>query len=322
MAKPIFVLGATASGTELLRLALNGHPDISIGPETAIMRLVKAHRYVPYWRFGRRWWERLDLTEEDLNLALRDFYGGFFEHIARTRGKRRWGEKTPLHVWHIDEIAAVFDDAVFVALVRDPNATTASLVARFEFDAALATTTWLRMNQVLVHDGAKLGERLVLLRYEELVHEPEPVLRELLEWLGEPWSPAVLEQFESREPDRAAHHALTQGELDSVRTRTRDWARFFGYGDDRLVPASSRHRYLLTGSQLAERRDAFAEELDLRRPPRPPHEGVFKPPPRRYATRGQSTSVLASLRERLPLQLRQTAGRIRDRVQAQLSRRS
>ena len=180
MARPIFVLGASASGAEFMRLCLDGHPNIAIGPETAIMRLVKAHRFMPYWRFGKRWWERLDLTEEELNRALRDFYGGFFERLARRDGKRRWGDRTPLHVWHMDEIVKVFDDAMLVAVVRHPGASIASLVERFGFGVELATTTWLRMNQVLAHDGAAMGDRLMLTRYEDLAREPEPVLRELL----------------------------------------------------------------------------------------------------------------------------------------------
>ena len=48
-------------------------------------------------------------------------------------------------------------------------------------------------------------------------------------------------------------------------------------------------RYFLTGEQLAQRREAFADQLDLRRPKRPVREGIFKPPPRRYATRDEIT---------------------------------
>jgi hypothetical protein len=343
MAKPIFVMGASGSGTTLLRLILDSHPHIAIGPETAIMRLVKAHRFIPYWRFGKHWWERLDLTEDELNAALRDFYGGFFERLAERHGKQRWGEKTPLHVWHMDEIAKVFDDAVFVAIVRHPGASIASLVERFRFSVSLATNTWLRMNRVLVHDGAKLGDRLVLARYEDLVREPEPVLRELLDWLGEPWSPAVLQHHEVQQEkgapdvsdgrtrpgdaidaDRVSkwQTVLTDQERASVRGKTKDWARFFGYDVDEplpvesLVPESSPRRFLLTGHELAARRRAFRDTLDLRRPPRPPHEGIFKPPPRKYATRGEEPGFLGSVRKRVPAPVKRTVGVIRKRARA------
>ena len=140
MAKPIFVVGSSGSGTTLLRLVLDSHPHICIGPETAIMRLVKAHRWVPYWRDGDQWWRRLGLTEEELDLELRNLYGGFFERLARRQGKQRWGEKTPMHVWHMDEIDRLFGDAVFIGTVRHPAASIASTVNRFRFSIWLATT--------------------------------------------------------------------------------------------------------------------------------------------------------------------------------------
>jgi hypothetical protein len=343
MAKPIFVMGASGSGTTLLRLILDSHPHIAIGPETAIMRLVKAHRFVPYWRFGKNWWKRLDLTEEELNRSLRDFYGSFFERLAQRHGKQRWGEKTPLHVWHMDEIVKVFDDAVFVAIVRHPGASIASLVERFRFSVTVATNTWLRMNRVLVHDGATMGDRFVLTRYEDLVREPEPVLRELLEWLEEPWSPAVLQHHEVQQekgaPDVSDGRTrpgdaidvqrvskwmtvLTEEERNSVRKQTKDWGRFFGYDVDEplpvdpLVPDSGPHRFLLTGHGLAERRSAYSTGLNLRRPSKPPHEGIFRPPPRKYATREHEQSVLGSVGELLPVPVRRTVSRLRTRVRS------
>ena len=185
------------------------------------------------------------------------------------------GAKTPLHVWHMDEIATVFDDSALVAVVRHPVASIATLVDRFGMSVADATTTWLEMNRVLVHDGARLGGRFVLTRYEDLVTEPEPVLRELLDWLGEPWSPSLLEHDRLRS---ASETALSDTDHASVRRRTESWGRFFGYDVDesapveRLVPKSAPRRYFLTGEQLAQRREAFAVRSNWR-PKRPSARG-------------------------------------------------
>lgn len=293
MPKPIFVVGAAGSGTTLLRLILDSHPNIAIGPETAIMRLVKAQRWVPFREHGDRWWKRLGLTQEELEREVRDFYSAFFEHAARRQGKERWGDKTPLHVWHIEDIARVFDDAVVVAIVRHPAASTASNVSRFRFSVKMAIGLWLRMNRALVYQGAELGDRLGLVRYEDLVADPEVVLRELLDWLEEPWSPAVLEhhrvQKEKGAPEatdgrtrpgdaidqrRASKWmtVLTERERNFVRGRMRDWAAFFGYDVDRpepvepFVPESSSRRYLLTANELDARRKTFAGRLDFSEP--------------------------------------------------------
>lgn len=341
MKAPIFVLGASGSGTTLLRLILDSHEHIAIPPETAVMRLVRAHRWIPYWRFGKNWWERFELSEDELDRLLRDFYGGLFERYARRHGKTRWGEKTPLHVWHMAEIARVFDDAVFVAIVRHPGASIASLIDRFRFSLTFSTRTWLRMNRALVHDGAALRGRFVLLRYEDLVLHPEETLRELLEWLGEPWSQAVLEhhevQSEKGAPKVVDGRTVSDDAIDSarvskwttklggrelavVRRETAAWAAFFGYdvGEplpvETLVPATSSRRRLLTGEELDERRTAFAERLDLRRPGRPAHEGIFRPPPRRYATPEGDPDVVKHVKDRLPAPIRKLAGRARRRL--------
>jgi hypothetical protein len=306
MPKPIFVLGAAGSGTTLLRLILDSHPNIAIGPETAIMRLVLAHRWVPYHEHGDRWWRRLEATEEEVDRGLRDLYSSFYEHTARRQGKPRWGDKTPLHVWHIDEIARVFDDAVFVAIVRHPAASIASNVSRFRFSVKLAINTWLRMNQVLVHDGAKQDGRTALVRYEDLLADPEGVLHELLDWLEEPWSPAVLQHHRVQTDKGVAE--LTDGrtrpgdaidrsraskwmtlftdrERKLVRRRVDGWPAFFGYDVDRpdpvepFTPDGSTRRYVLTARELQARREAFAGRLDLSRPEPPLRDQPFRPPP-------------------------------------------
>ena len=52
---------------------------------------------------------------------------------VEAHGKRRWGEKTPLHIWHWDAMARVFPDAVFVAIVRHPGGSMASNMNRWKF---------------------------------------------------------------------------------------------------------------------------------------------------------------------------------------------
>jgi hypothetical protein len=332
MTKPIFVVGAAGSGTTLLRLILDSHPNISIGPETAIMRLVLAHRWVPYHQHGNRWWKRLGLSEKEVDIGLRDLYGGFFEHAARRQGKKRWGEKTPFHVWHMAEIARVFDDAVFVGIIRHPAASIASTLTRFRFSMAMAVNWWLRMNRVLVHDGTALGDRLALTRYEDLVADPEGVLRELLEWLDEPWSPAVLEHHRVQR-DKGAPEVVdgrtrpgdaidkrraskwmtvfTEEQRAQIRRRTGQWAKFFGYDVDRpdpvepFPPESSQRRYVLTGKELAARRDAFAARLDFSKPELPLREQPFRVlPPHIVQGRVQRERRLGFVKDRIPLRLR------------------
>ncbi|MGH3665454.1 MAG: sulfotransferase family protein, partial [Egibacteraceae bacterium] len=209
---PIFVVGAMGSGTTLMRLILDSHEHIAIAQETGFMRAVLANKWIPFWKFGGEWYGRLGLSEDDLDAQLRDFYGGLFGRFAQQQGKRRWGDKTPYHTWHTREAARVFPDAVFVGTVRHPGAVASSLHNRFRYDWPKSVGHWLRSNTELVHRAGDLGRRFALCRYEDLVLEPEATIRELLAWLGEPWSSQVLE-----------HHLVhgQRGTLAKVEGRTR-----------------------------------------------------------------------------------------------------
>ena len=62
-----------------------------------------------------------------------------------------------------------------------------------------------KYDREIARQAADHRERFAVVRYEELVLRPEPVLRELLDWLGEPWSDRVLEHHTVQvEPRRAA----------------------------------------------------------------------------------------------------------------------
>src|SRR4029453_1998022 len=183
------MLGTMRSGSTLFRLILDAHPNISISEETGFMGGLTAAKHIPTWARGRGWFERLGFSEQEFDARLREFYGGMFERYARSQGKRRWGEKTPFHSRHIAEMATVFPDAVFVGIVRHPGAVVHSLVDKFHYEVSDAVTYWNSTNKEILRRGLELADdRFALLRYEDLVEHPEETLRELVDFLGEPWS--------------------------------------------------------------------------------------------------------------------------------------
>jgi hypothetical protein len=293
------------------------------------MRLVTAHRWTPWWELGGRWHHHLDLTEDDVDAALREMYGGMFARYAAARGKARWGEKTPFHVWHVDDILRVFPDAVLVAIVRHPLGSVGSILRRFDRSSAKATDHWLSATRELVRQAGRVGDRMCFLRYEDLVREPETVLRELLTWLGEPWSDAVLRHHEVQvgaprrvEGGTKPGEALDAGRVDrwrrwfdaddqqQVLAATRDWAELLGYGAEPGVTAmpiaagADGRRLLFTAAELAARARQQAG-LDHAPPKRPRGDDPILPRGRRRRARAlrqaQDTSGTArELFERLP----------------------
>jgi hypothetical protein len=291
--RPIFVVGTMRSGSTLFRLILDAHPDIAISEETGFMGGLVAAKQIPNWARGRNWFERLGFTEQEVDARLRNFYSGMFERHAQAQGKRRWGEKTPFHTAHMAEMARVFPDAVFVGIVRHPGAVAASL-RKFHYTFPDALSYWMATNLDLVRAGTELGDRFTLCRYEDVVLEGEPVLRELVDFLDEPWDQDVLEhhrvQREKGAPRVVEGSTVTHDPIDGKRAVqwaegateeeyqaleiTAGLAGFFGYDPvdpvprEALGPADDGSVWTVTGCDLDHRRRAWNGHVDFdMRPP-------------------------------------------------------
>ena len=138
-----FIVANPGSGTTLLRMMLDAHPDLAIPPETHFVPdLIERAREIrrasdrkptgaelagrdrrrtaagptststrPSWRermSGRR-------GEAGAKAAIRAFY----ELYAESQGKSRWGDKTPDYLRSIRRIGRTLPEARFVHLVRD-----------------------------------------------------------------------------------------------------------------------------------------------------------------------------------------------------------
>ncbi|HVT63768.1 MAG TPA: sulfotransferase [Mycobacteriales bacterium] len=332
---PIFIVGSNGSGSTLLRLMLDSHPNIAIPEETGFLRLAAMHRWVPYWKLGGDWYRNLGLSESDLDAALGAFYGDLFSSYASGRGKSRWGDKTPFHVWHLDLATRLFPDARVIGIIRHPAGSALSMRRRFRRPIKAGITHWRRANRQLLHAGAALGDRFALVRYEDLVTSPEPVMRALLERIGEPWSATVLAHHEVQpsiestgftRTDRAVDTAsLTEWEqhvtgaaLKRAVARTGALSEFLGYDPQRGLPASPLGEPILSGTQLAARQRDLGRAIDWT-PPRPRVEDrALKPPTPRKRRRKTDPSEVTlrdllrhRLGERLPEDKRRKVHKVR-----------
>ncbi|MDQ4133851.1 MAG: sulfotransferase, partial [Actinomycetota bacterium] len=232
-----FVVGVGRSGTTLLRSILNAHPDLAVVNESRFVVWMADHevryngtrfdtdRFLFDLLDNRRVPSRLDgwdisaetirsrVTEAeplDLAEALRVVYRLY----AEQHGKRRYGDKTPRFVQHVDVVAGLFPEARIVHLVRDGR-DVALAVGEVDFGAANlvhAAHRWARRVERAERAGRQLGpSRYRTVRYEDLTAAPDRVTEDLCRFFELEYRPEMLRFFES--PDEVfaglrdqAHH--------------------------------------------------------------------------------------------------------------------
>jgi hypothetical protein len=218
-----FVVGMGRSGTTLLRLMLDAHPALVIPPETHFVpgvieacasgagpdEIVEAMASMRQWGdHGIAAGEVLErlrgLDRLDAAPALRTFYA---IHTERA-GKPRWGDKTPIYVESMREIAGALPEARFIHLIRDGRDVALSRAARgFGKDQSgqRAGQRWRKRIRAARKQARHLDHYLEL-RYEDLVAEPEPALRKACELCELDYDPAML-NYHERAEERMAEMA-------------------------------------------------------------------------------------------------------------------
>ena len=188
--RPIFIVGCQRSGTTLLRLMLDSHPNISCGPETRFLA------DLAQVTSGENW-ERMRLfgfPKEYWHTKFAEMFASIQSDYAASRGKARWADKTPRYAMSLEFINDLYPTSQIVHVIRDGRDVVASHRDRWGWlAAARAVEKWPRYITAARAVGKTLPpDRYMEVRYEELVSDTEKTLRGLLDWLGEPWDEAVL----------------------------------------------------------------------------------------------------------------------------------
>jgi hypothetical protein len=130
MDRPVFIGGASRSGTTLLTRLLSAHPELYVGPETGIFT---GNRNVDHLTRVTK------LPNEWLSAVLRksccqgDFIQRLMRRLAADAGKPRWGEKTPANIRHIERILQFFPNASLIHIIRDGRDVACSLRTHPEY---------------------------------------------------------------------------------------------------------------------------------------------------------------------------------------------
>lgn len=217
---PFFIVGAHRSGTTLLRYMLASSPRIYIPPESdfipryflrrphepitvreaqsIIDALFSEFRYrmVPReWRGDKP--DARALLGGAAAVSPRAFLEAFYNAYAGQYGAVRWADKSPGYACYMDLLGAIFPEAKFVHIIRDGRDAAMSMAEKWgphewHVDLYWSSMHWVRRVRAARASGARLGtNRYHELRYEQLVADPDPLLREICAFLDEPYHPAM-----------------------------------------------------------------------------------------------------------------------------------
>jgi hypothetical protein len=191
-------------------------------------------------------------------------FGLVMDHLTRLNGRQRWLEKSPEHAYFLQEILSVRPDARVIELVRDPRAALASRKHRrtedwldakeareqlaadrsTNYDTLIDSYMWKESIDSARDAGRNFPGRVLTVRYEDMVSDPETTIRHICRFLGLPFRPDFLEVGWVNATSKTDHNAgdgiskaaidrwkqsLTPEEIFVCQTALRRELREFGY---------------------------------------------------------------------------------------------
>lgn len=215
MQGPIFLVGAGRSGTTMLRLMLNQHPLIRIpseawfignlidhlpltGPLSSAQldlacRLILSHD---------RWkdWQCEDHILRDTvhalpNPTLSNLIDRIFRSCSGLGDKSVWGEKSPRHSYYVTALHTLFPEARFIHIVRDARDVCTAMLLRnwYEGSVRRCAMSWDGMVGSAMRAREFGPDRYLQISFEDLIRNPESVLRSACQFLHMDYLPRMLD---------------------------------------------------------------------------------------------------------------------------------
>lgn len=234
----VFIGGCARSGTTLLGAMLGAHPDCICVPESQFKaQLLKDPRFgtpesihrmlTNHWRF--KLWElplsagELPLDGDDADRPARSLLR-LVELYAQKSAKPEatvWIDHTPHNVRQASLLGRAFPDSKFIHIVRDGRGVAASVIPLDWGPNSIieAARFWVEQTAYGLAAEQSFGPgRILRVTYEDLVMEPDQVMRRIAAFAGLEFTPAMTEGGGFVVPRYTAQqHALIASRPDPTR---------------------------------------------------------------------------------------------------------
>lgn len=218
--KRIFLVGAPRSGTTILQSLLAAHPEVISFPES------KFFHYLLYDQFAGKLPGRMEAFFKDeikRPELLKDFddsqtveakarwFVRVLDGLAAEQKKSIWLEKTPEHIYFIDDIERFLTDAKFIHILRNGMDTIASMYEATRSFNELWGAGWDLNHCIGRWEHAMLTSHKyinksnhILVKYEELLDNKTQILGEICNFMGIEYDDTMLVNYQ----EKAAHLSL------------------------------------------------------------------------------------------------------------------
>lgn len=202
--KFIFIVGAMSSGTTLMRLILDVHPEVNCGDETKIVHLLLEFVSGVYKdSFYVKFMNNSGVKNETINNATALFIYYMMENNKKNLAVKMneikyFCNKEPMNTYHMIYLHKLFPNARFVYVVRDGRDVAFSLLRRNKLDYTFERfyeilNYWESKNRLALGYCNSMGTSVCqMMKYENLVTSPEAAIRNLTKFLALSWTDELL----------------------------------------------------------------------------------------------------------------------------------
>lgn len=184
--RPAFILSSVRSGSTLLRVLLNSHPELHAPHETHLRDIdvaLKESKYID---------RALEQSRIDGKDGLRHLlWDRYLQRELATSGKARLVNKTPNDVFIVDEIKRCWPDAQLIFLLRHPGAIARSRHETRPQDSVERNATMVKRYGDALEEARATYEGLTV-KYEDVATDPAAETRRICEFLGVRWVPEMV----------------------------------------------------------------------------------------------------------------------------------
>lgn len=241
--KHIFVLGAPRSGTTLLKLILGVHPNLTgVGYETGFFM----YKDLLSYNFkGLDPSEKKEIISQSSDII--QLFDSWIEKLLLKTGGKRFIEKTPPHVLKLGFLLKYFPSAQFINIYRDGRDCYCSARNHQYVIQGRSLTKYANYWQKCINARWKMGQQdhIFDLKYEDLVTQPEKIVKEIMIFLKEEYDPRQIQ------PQYYSENRITKSKRQEFAklSKSIDGSNIYKY-KTKLTPEEIKAFHKIAGKEL------------------------------------------------------------------------